>query len=423
MEFLATDLQHKIALRHNQDEISFLELQREVNVAAAKLRSTSSKLLELQAENTIQFIIQLLAALSNQQPVAVVSKMGIVNHQTSYDPNAALILFTSASTGKAKAVQLSQQNIMANCNAVIKSLNFTAARDQFLFLPLSYSFGLLGQLLPGLMAGLTTHLTENFIDIKTILEADSVPQMWSGVPSHWHAILRIAQLYPLAAQQLTHVISAGASLTIELRTQLIKTFPNAVIYNNYGLTEASPRVLSLSSNSPLFVSNHVGYPVGDWELKLSREQELYIRGSQVMLGYGAGEQSPVKNGWLHTGDIAEITEEGLVSILGRLDHSVKVGGEKVNLDELEQAVNRIPGVGKVALVAIPDSVYEMRLLFFFEKTTMPHPLSIEQIYEKLEESIVLPKSATFIQILETLPLNQNGKLDRASLRKMTEPIR
>ena len=231
------------------------------------------------------------------------------------------------------------------------------------------------------------------------------------------------KLFPLAAQYITHVISAGAPLTIELRTQLLKNFPNAVVYNNYGLTEASPRVLSFSSRDPLFVSNHVGYPIGDWEIKLTAQQELCIRGNQVMLGYGGDEQSPLEHGWLHTGDIAEVTETGLVSILGRLDNSVKVGGEKVNLDELERCINCIPGLGKAAVIALPDPIYGMRLLLFFEKNTMVQPLNLEQIHKKLAEKAIFPKSAMVIQILETFPLNKNGKLDRASLRNIAQALR
>ncbi|MDP1602883.1 MAG: class I adenylate-forming enzyme family protein [Legionella sp.] len=437
MTFLSKNYPEKIALTYQGASITYKALDNEIRKMAVILNELPEGILALTASYDKSFVIQLLAALHNKQPVAIfasnwsfderktksdllgnvitIDSLGVVVSYTESKqaikphPQTALILFTTGSTGHTKAVQLSMQNILANCHAVIKTLDFAAAQAQLLFLPLSYSFGLSGQLLPGLMTGLTTRLIENFTDIKALFETQDVPQMWSGVPSHWFAIAKIAANFPKAALKISHVISAGASLNTPLKEQLLATFPNAVVYNNYGLTEASPRVLSLSSRDPDFLHEFTGYPVGDWQLKLSAEKELLIAGSQVMLGY-LGEESSQKinDGWLSTGDLADISPQGLVSIKGRCDHIVNIGGEKINLAEVELEIKKIEGLTEVAVIPVADALYGVRLIAFLEKTS-------EQCSAKVRDQFSARKIPGLVHVLSTLPRHKNGKLDRAAL--------
>jgi long-chain acyl-CoA synthetase len=400
-------------------------------------------ILILHAAPSIEFIVQLLAALKNQLPVALfanqwseeekqariallghamtINAQGELlehhkHHSFKHHPQLALVLFTSGTTGQVKAVQLSEKNVAANCLAVIKALGFAKVQEQLLFLPLSYSFGLLGQLLPGLMTGLTTRLITQFMDIKTLFETNQVPQMWSGVPSHWVAINKMAAPYPDSAAKIKAIISAGAPLSTSLRVDLRHTFPNAIIYNNYGLTEASPRVLTYSSDDPLFMEQYAGYPVGDWQIKLSADQELLIQGSQMMLGYlGEKENSKMQNGWLCTGDIAEILPTGLVAIKGRRDNLVNIGGEKVNLTEIEQKLGLIDEIKEIVLLPLEDTVYGVRLLACLEKSMLMASITEQQLMEKIQNRLLPRKLPISIRFLEKIPRNQHGKPDKKTL--------
>ena len=326
------------------------------------------------------------------------------------------MLFTSGSTGQMKAVQLSIKNIAANCHAVISALEFYRVRDQLLFLPLSYSFGLLGQLLPGLIAGIKTQLITQFTDIKNLLETGAVPQMWSGVPSHWVAITKMATLYPESAAKINAIVSAGAPLAIPLRYHLKQTFSNAIIYNNYGLTEASPRVLTYSSKDPLFLENYAGYPVGDWKVCLSEDNELLIQGNQLMLNYLGEEKSTrIKNGWFYTGDKAEILSSGLVAIKGRLDQIVNIGGEKVNLLDIEHQICQFEKIKEVIVLPLADELYGIRLLVCLERGIFGTNTTEQMLTEQLKKHFLPKKLPISVQLLEKLPRNQHGKLDRKAL--------
>jgi long-chain acyl-CoA synthetase len=443
MQFLANDVPKQVAIKLGDLFITFAQLQQEIEEFSHQLLKLPKAILILNASPSIEFIIQLLAALKNHQPVALFAnqwseeekqtRLAILGHTmtvndrgellelyenntVNHHPQLALILFTSGTTGQVKAVQLSEKNIESNCLAVITALGFSKVQEQLLFLPLSYSFGVLGQLLPGLISGLTTHLINHFTDIKTLLETSHIPHMWSGVPSHWVAINRMAAPYPESAAKITAIISAGAPLSTSLRAELKHTFPNAILYNNYGLTEASPRVLTYSSEDPLFMEQYAGYPVGDWQVKLSEDQELLIRGSQIMLGYlGEEEQSKVHNGWLSTGDIAQILPSGLVAIKGRRDNVVNIGGEKVSLSEIEQKLCLIDEIKEVVLIPLEDEIYGIRLLACLEKNMLSLPVNEQQLTEKIQVHLLPRKLPITVHFLEKIPRNQHGKPDRKAL--------
>lgn len=437
--FLAADFPEKIALRFAKEELSFAQLQQSIDQMVLQLQKLPDGIVLLAATPTPVLLIQLLAALTMGKPVALCSeadypqRQALLGRSLSIDaqgelvavhknnpihhhPQLALLLFTSGSSGQVKAVQLSQANILANCHAVMTALEFSQIHDQLLFLPLSYSFGLLGQLLPGLMAGITTQLLGQFTEMKPLLETGSVPQMWSGVPSHWVALSKMAALYPESAAKIKAVVSAGAPLAIPLRANLSKAFPNAIVYNNYGLTEASPRVLTYSSKDPLFLEDYAGYPIGDWQVRLSTEDELLIKGQQLMLGYLGEEQATrIHEDWLFTGDLASILPSGLIAIKGRRDNQVNIAGEKVNLTEIEHKICQLDGIKEVIVLPLADELYGVRLLACVEQNAFTATLSEQQLGEQLQLHFLPQKLPIKVLLLAQLPRNQHGKLDRNAL--------
>lgn len=443
MQFVCSDHPQKTAIKYDEQSFTFDQLQKEIRHLSRQFKKLPKGILILQARPDMEFIVQLLTALTSGQPVALfthllseeerhkrIALLGLAmtidnkgnllelyeNNPVNYHPELSLILFTSGTTGQVKAVQLSHVNIESNCLAVINSLGFSNIEDQLLFLPLSYSFGLLGQLLPALKAGLTTHLLSQFTDIKMLMEKGDVPQMWSGVPSHWVAINKMARIYPQSAAKILKIISAGAPLSLTLRAELKSNFPNALIYNNYGLTEASPRVLTYSSNDSLFMESYAGYPIGDWQIRLSEDNELLIHGSQIMLGYlGEKNDSRIQNGWLSTGDIAEILPSGLVAIKGRRDTMVNIGGEKVNLAEIEHQLCQLEEINEVVLIPVESELYGVRLIACMETAMRLEGEFEQKLTEKIQRHLLPKKLPIAVRVFDKLPRNLHGKLDRTLL--------
>jgi len=358
--------------------------------------------LRIKSEMTLDFIVNVLAALQSKVPVIIYPKEYEKNIDTeikNLHPDCSLVLLTSGSSGESKFVQLSIENIQANIDAITLSLDFDSVESQVLFLPLSYSFGLIGQLLKALSLGKTTYLADHFIKIKKIVQDNKV-NMISAVPSHFPSIIKLLD----NNSSLTHIISAGAFLSSDLRSNLSEAFPNAVLYNNYGQTEIGPRALSMNSRNKNFFSDSTGYPVKGIKFRIV-DQMIEFKGRQIMLGY-LNSDSPVdKDGWLKTGDKASECD-GLITILGRADDLVQIDGKRVSLIKLKVDIANILNRKGVALIQDSD----LRVLCFIESslTRQEHSELI------LRLSLNIPYS-NFL-VISSIPYLANGKVDFAALK-------
>lgn len=426
MEILGSAANELPALIGTWGTTSYGELRSLVEHKKSLSRNRSDTPL-LASHPTPEFIASLLAYLSEGIPVALVapelSEGELAQRrkilQTKPHPDCALIVFTSGSTGNPKAVQLSAANLEANTEAVIDSLEFARAPEQKLFLSLSYSYGLFGQLLPALRLGIPTTILTRFADARGEFVEGRGAGMWSGVPSHWEALLRVTT--PEQCEGVTHVISAGAALPLSLRERLKAHFRNATIYNNYGLTEASPRVLSFSSKHPrFFEEDTVGLPVKFLKVKEGEGGELEVKGWQVMLGYLGDEKETaekLRDGWLRSGDVVHIDADGLVHIVGRLDDLFNIGGERASPLEIDAALLHIPGVKEGAVLVEKHPIYGSQLIAFLVGENIPPK---KEILEKLRQHLSGHKVPLEYRIVEALPRTPNGKLRRKGLVEMKE---
>lgn len=426
----------KIALILQQQSISYQYLKQSVDDYQS-LFQAHQQVYAITARASYSFVCMLLAGLKAKKTLIVLadklssedqkkrlaglgdyvylddrgeSRLESGNGSCIPHPLTRIILFTTGSTGEVKGVQLSEENILANCNAIISSLEMSDIQSQLVFLPLHYSFGLCGQFLPGLMAGLSTRILEHFIEIKSCLEAGTVADMLSGVPSHWHALLQLFSLARDASSSIKKIVCAGAPMPIQLRNALITALPDATIYLNYGLTEASPRVLCLNSRSPAFLRGATGYPIGDWEIKVNQKKELLLKGKQVMLGYLGQVNNPICDGWLNTGDIAEVGDKNLVTIQARQQKIIKVGGEKVNLVELEATLAQACHLSEALIVAVDDNLYGHRLLAFLESRAAK-----ETLLTKARQALYPKAYPIEFHVISALPRHESGKVDQRRL--------
>jgi long-chain acyl-CoA synthetase len=431
-----------VALAARSVACSYGELDADVSRRADRLRAIGSGIVVLTASMSIEFVATFLALLTRRRPVAIFSptwtpdersaRLALLGRSVELDavslaaserpgepaplhPLTRLILFTTGSTGTPKAVQLSEENIRSNTAAVVEAVSFRTAARQVLFLPLSYSYGLLGQLLPALAVGTRTDLVEGLVGLSQEFPPTSVDGMLSGVPSHFEAIVRM--LPPDEANyRVTHVVTAGAYSPPELRLRLRDAFPRATIFNNYGQTEASPRILCLTSSHPQFFTPATGYPVGDLRVRRSSSGELLVSGSQVMLGYlgdDDGTRDKVRDGWLATGDVATIAADGLVTVTGRTDELINVGGERTSALEIESVLRRVPGVLNAGVLVVPDALYGAACIAYIESDGAD--VTEDGVLAQLRRIASPHNVPRALQIIPALPLNQNGKVDKARL--------
>ena len=239
----------------------------------------------------------------------------------------------------------------------------------------------------------------------------------SSVPPSLRLIAR-AVLEGISAPPLDYLASAGASLDAATVALVRTAFPAARIWNQYGLTEASPRVAAISDADPAFARGAAGRPLQGIELRIDGE-EILVRGPSVMLGYlddpDATSRALLPGGWLRTGDVGHL-EEGCLFVHGRGDGVVKCAGERVGLDEVAAAMRECPGVADACVVALPDEALGARLIAFVEA-----PASVLADLRKLLRRKLLPaKRPSEIIPVESLPRLPSGKIDRQALRRRAE---
>lgn len=425
--------------------LSYRQLAAEVDGEARTLRAQGAgpgRVVGLGLADPLQFIISALAvwecgavllpldvragldpALSlvrRARPILLRTAAGLqqLADPRELDPRTALLLFTSGSSGAPKGVLLSRDGLRANLEAILRYL--PQARTAIV-LPLTYSYALVGQALATLQAGATALLLAELkypaeqLDAMVRLGARGL----SSVPPSLRLLAR-AVAEGISAPPLDYVASAGAALDAATVSLVRAAFPAARLWNQYGLTEASPRVAAISDADPAFGKGAAGRPLQGIELRTEGE-EILVRGPSVMLGYlddpEATARALLPGGWLRTGDLGRV-EDGCLFVHGRGDGVVKCAGERVGLDEVAGVLRECAGVADACVVAVPDEALGARLVAFIEAP----PGVLPALRQSLRRKLLPAKRPAQIVPVESLPRLPSGKIDRQALRRRAEEL-
>jgi long-chain acyl-CoA synthetase len=279
-------------------------------------------------------------------------------------------IYTGGTTGVSKGAMLSHRNLVANAMQGAAYLGIAEGTEALLgSLPFFHSFGMLVMDVAILRAGKLVPVP-NPRDLHLVMEEiqKEKPTFVPGVPRFFNALNES----PLAKKfDLTSVkacISGAAPLPTAVAERFAEITNGAVLVEGYGLTEASP----VTHANPLQGERRagaIGLPVPDTDCKIvdltdpdrelgaGERGELCVRGPQVMLGYWNRPEETVlsiRNGWLHTGDVAVMEPDGYFKIVDRLKEMINVSGFNVYPNEVEDALYRHPKVSKVAVIGVPD---------------------------------------------------------------------
>lgn len=334
----------------------------------------------------------------------------------------SLLLSTSGSSAAPKLVALGGEGIVANVRAILDYLPVARAA---VTLPLSYSYGLVGQVLVTLCGGGTLLLLGDVafssaqVERMRSLGAEGL----STVPTQLRALLRVLEEED-ATLPLTYVASAGAACDADTIRRARARFGGATLMNQYGLTEASPRVTAIADADPRFAEGSVGRPIRGMEVRAvdaagamlgpGQEGSLEVRGPSVMLGYLDDEEATaraISGGWLTTGDAGHVDADGYVWVTGRRDGVVKCAGERVSVEEIA-ATLRDGGAPELTVVAIDHAELGAELWAFVEG----EEAAIRDLRARAKERLSPAKRPSQIVSLAALPRTQNGKLDLGALR-------
>jgi long-chain acyl-CoA synthetase len=347
----------------------------------------------------------------------------------SRQQEAAVLLYTSGTTGRPKTVALSENNILSNIEAMRMATGFDDQQVMLAILPLFHAYGLTVTILLPLTAGSRVVILDRFVP-RTVLQTIDRERVTCliAVPSQYRLLAMDAT--PCDPSSLWLCIAGAERLPDTTEREFTARFGHPVL-PGYGATELSP-VVSLNipeTNRPA----SVGKPLPNLKVTIRDDHEticplgeigeVCVEGPSVMLGYFGDPEATarkIRNGVFHTGDKGFLDRDGYLYLSGRADEMVKISGEKVYPVEVENALERIEGVEEVAVIALADQKGGWRLHAFvqrkpgadFDETTL------RAACREVLEPHKIPRPFTFV---DSLRRTITGKTDKRSLATSAVP--
>lgn len=342
--------------------------------------------------------------------------------------------YTSGTTGFPKGVMLTHHNILNNGNATASCMNFSADERLCVCVPLFHCFGCVLALCSILTQGGTMVMVENF-DPLTVLASVQKEKCTAlhGVPTMFISELNHPMFNLFDLSSLRTGIMAGALCPIETMNNVMEKMNMKELIIVYGLTESSPGMTATRvTDSPLIRSTTVGkaYPsvevkVADpetgKELRPGEQGELCCRGYNVMKGYYKNEEATAKaidpDGWLHSGDLGVMDENGYFRVTGRIKDLIIRGGENIYPREIENFLYPHPEIEAVEVVGVASEKYGEEVGAFIKRKA-GSVLKEEDVIDYCRGQIARFKIPKYIFFVDEFPMTASGKIQKYKLREM-----
>ena len=346
--------------------------------------------------------------------------------------DTCVILYTSGTTGRAKGAELSQSNMLCNAQACQALTNQKGSDVSIAILPLFHTFGQSLIMNTSILAGSALVLVPRFIpkNVFQLMHQHKVTHM-AGVPTMFMGLLAFAEKHGSAeldeiADNLKVAISGGASMPVEILKQFEDKLKVPVI-EGYGLSESSP-VAAFNHLEYERKPGSIGQPLPGVAMKVvddkgeevprGKEGELLIRGHNVMKGYYQKPEETAKtvvNGWLHTGDIVRMDDEGYVYVVDRLKEVIIRGGFNIYPRDIEETFMTHPDIQMIAVIGVPHKTYgeEAKAFVVLKENATTTP---KELVAWGKERLADYKYPRLIEITSELPMTATGKILKRLLK-------
>ena len=347
-------------------------------------------------------------------------------YQTTDNVNASsLILYTSGSTGRPKGAVFSHDALtFANHSWAEPVMGLTPDDRVLVAVPLAHSLGLNGGLLAPLLSGATVVVLERFTPEAVFAAVKKYRvTVLPAVATIFRRLLNSAAFFESDFSSLRLAVSGAAPCPWELAQEWKEKTASRIV-RGYGMTELF-RPLSFGADDPSDVPDAVGKPVPGVEIRLALDEtasrdkigELWIKSPAMMDCYwDAPEETRevIANGWFKTGDLATISSQGYVQIVGRVRERILRGGYSIFPQEVEAVLLSHPTVAEAAVVAIPDADLGEEIAAFVSLKRL-ETLTSEELLSYCKEHLARYKYPRRIHILSELPKGPTGKILKSAL--------
>ncbi|WP_236689063.1 long-chain-fatty-acid--CoA ligase [Acidiplasma aeolicum] len=352
----------------------------------------------------------------------------------------ALFQYTGGTTGVPKAAVLTHYNLIANAYQIIEWLppKYKENLSYLSSIPFFHVYGMMTAMLTPLIQGSKIILVPDPRDIKMTINLmeRKKPTAFPGIPTLYHSITQFKNIEKRNIRDVRVCISGAAPLPVELQKKF-EELTGAKLVEGYGLSECSP----VANITPIYEEDSdkyirpgsVGMPVPDTyekivsiddgitEMPIGSPGELLIKGPQVMKGYWNRpdeNNNVLSDGWLHTGDIAKMDNDGYVYILDRKKDMIIAGGYNIYPREIEEVLYQNPRISECAVIGIRDEHRGETVKAIIVRND--NTLTEDDIINFCRDKLAVYKVPKIIEFRDELPKTLVGKVDKKALRGENE---
>jgi long-chain acyl-CoA synthetase len=344
--------------------------------------------------------------------------------------DVALMIYTSGTTGRPKGVMLTHNNLYSNALQGREANDWDEPAISILCLPLAHSFGVVA-----MNAGNLSRSRESFEVLMSWFNPEEIFRLigqyratqFFGVPTMYQVLVNHPAADKYDTSSLERCVISGGPVTEELYGAFTSKF-NCEMQEGYGLTEASPAVAMCRRSMPQ-KKGSCGVPLPGVEVKIfdgedkelppCEQGEIVVRGPNVMKGYykrPEETETVLRGGWLHTGDVGYLDEEGYLYVTDRIKDMIIKGGYNIYPSEIEGYLEEHPAIREVAVIGLPDEKYGEEIMAFVVSEP-GHVSSEEEVIAYAQSRITRFKCPSRVTFLESLPKNPVGKVQKKELKK------
>lgn len=351
----------------------------------------------------------------------------------SIESDDAIIMYTSGTTGKPKGAIITHSNVVVQ-HCFVNAIEWgISSEDRYLVTtPLAHRTGF-ARLANSLTLGGTLVIMKKFDPRETVetIAKESITVV-GMVPTVCRMLLPEIKADPSRCASLRRIVVTGEAFPVELKRQFLALLPNVRLVSFFAMTEVGG-VTSLSHEEQFDHASSIGRPTPGVEVRIVDDAgndvkpgepgELLVRVGQpgrysVMRGYyNRPEETAkaIKDGWIHTGDVAKADEDGYLYIVDRKKDMVLSGGFNIYTKEVEQALLQNPDIADAAVVGVPDAVFGEAVAAFIEREPGCAPAP-DSVIEHVRNLVAGYKKPKYVFIVDALPRNSLGKVLKRELR-------
>ncbi len=356
---------------------------------------------------------------------------------TLHPGDAINIQYTSGTTGYPKGATLSHRNILNNGYFTTELIELTHEDRLCIPVPFYHCFGMVMGNLGCTTHGATMVIPAAGFDPAVTLECVAAEECTAlyGVPTMFIAMHNHPSFADTDLSKLRTGVMAGSICPVEVMKRCISDMNMAGVAIAYGMTETSPVSCQTRSDDDLErrtasigrVHPHVEIkivdPVTGETVERGETGEFCTRGYSVMLGYWQDEEKTAEaidaDGWMHTGDLAEMREDGYCNIVGRIKDMVIRGGENVYPREIEEFLYTHPDVEDVQVIGVPDERYGEELAAWVKLRPGADPLDAAAVKEFASGKLAHYKIPRYVLLVDEFPMTVTGKIRKVQMREET----